>query len=84
VVSKRLQVVLDDKEMREIERAARQRDMSVSEWVRQSLRAARLAEPSLTATKKIQVVRAAVAHSFPTADVDRMLDEIASGYGSLP
>ena len=83
-MSKRLQVVLDDKEMREIERAARRRDMTVSQWVRQCLRTARLAEPSIDATRKLQVVRAAVMHSFPTADVEQMLGEIASGYGALP
>jgi hypothetical protein len=83
-MSKRLQVVLDDKEMREIERAARRRDMTVSQWVRQCLRAARLAEPSVDASKKLQVVRASVVHAFPTADVDQMLGEIASGYGQLP
>ena len=83
-MSKRLQVVLDDKEMREIERAARRRDMTVSEWVRQCLRAGRLAEPSADSAKKLQVVRAAVVHSFPTSDVEQMLGEIASGYGALP
>lgn len=83
-MSKRLQVVLDDKEMREIERAARRRDLTVSEWVRQSLRAARLAEPGSDSTKKLQVVRAAATHSFPTSDIDQMLGEIASGYGALP
>lgn len=83
-MSKRLQVVLDDKEMREIERAARRRDMTVSEWVRQSLRAARTAEPTFDATKKLQVVRAATAHAFPTSDIDKMLGEIAAGYDSLP
>jgi hypothetical protein len=83
-MSKRLQVVLDDKEMREIERSARLRNMSLSEWVRQSLRAARLAEPVGDPTRKLQVVRAAVAHTFPTADIDQMLGEIEAGYGRLP
>ena len=83
-MSKRLQVVLDDKEMREIERAARRREMTVSEWVRQTLRSARLAEPTIDATKKLQVVRAAIGHTFPTTDIDQMLGEIASGYGAIP
>jgi hypothetical protein len=83
-MSKRLQVILDDKEMREIERAARRRDLTVSEWVRQCLRAARMEEPSGDVTKKLRVVRAAAGHAFPTADIGQMLGEIASGYGSLP
>jgi hypothetical protein len=83
-MSKRLQVVVDDKEMREIERAAKQQDMTVSEWVRKSLRMARLAVPGGDAKKKLAVVRAAVHHSFPVADIDQMLGEIAAGYGELP
>jgi hypothetical protein len=80
-MSKRLQVVLEDKEMREFERAARQRNMTLSEWVRQSLRAARLAEPAGDPAKKLQIVRAAVTHAFPTAEIDQMLGEIEAGYG---
>jgi hypothetical protein len=80
-MSKRLQIVVDDKELREIERAARQRDLSVSEWVRQSLRAARLSQPSGDPAKKLQVIRAAAKHAFPTADIDQMLGEIEAGYG---
>ena len=83
-MSKRLQVVLDDKEMRDIERAARSRNVSLSEWVRQSLRAARLAEPVGSPTKKLQVVRAAVGNEFPTADIDQMLGEIEAGYRVEP
>ena len=83
-MSKRLQIVIDDKEMREIERAARRREMTLSQWVRQSLRSARLAEPTVDAAKKLQVVRAAVRHVFPTGDIDQMLSEIASGYGAMP
>ena len=82
-MSKRLQVVLDDKEMREIERAARLRNMTLSEWVRQSLRAARLANPVGDHNKKLQVVRAAAQHAFPTADIEQMLVEIESGYRTV-
>jgi hypothetical protein len=79
-MSKRLQIVIDDKEMREIERAARKRELTVSEWVRQSLRAARLGQPSGDTAKKLQVVRAAAKHTFPTADIDQMLGEIEAGF----
>jgi hypothetical protein len=80
-MSKRLQVVLDDKELREIERAARQRGLTVSEWVRQSLREARRLERIGPPTRKLQVIRASVEHSFPTADIDQMIGEIEAGYG---
>jgi hypothetical protein len=79
-MSKRLQVILDEAEYAEVERAARRRRMTVSEWVRQSLRKARRAEPEGSESKKIDVVRAAAEHDFPTAEIDRMLAEIQKGY----
>jgi hypothetical protein len=79
-MSKRLQVILDDVEMREIQRSARVKRLTVAEWVRQALRAARRREPISESGKKMQVIRAAVRHSFPTADLDQMLQEIESGY----
>jgi hypothetical protein len=79
-MSKRLQVILDDAEMREIQRLARRKRMSVAEWVRQALRAARRQQPSTDARKKLEVIRAAVRHSFPTADIDQVLGEIERGY----
>jgi hypothetical protein len=79
-MSKRLQVVLDDAEARDIRRLARRQQMTVSEWVRQALRLARRQEPETDQTKKLQVVRAAVRHSYPTADIDQMLTEIEHGY----
>ncbi|HEX9710290.1 MAG TPA: ribbon-helix-helix protein, CopG family [Candidatus Thermoplasmatota archaeon] len=79
-MSKRLQVLLDEAEYRELQRAARSRGMTVSEWVRRSLREARRAEPGRDAGVKLEVVRAAAGHRFPTADIDRMLREIEQGY----
>lgn len=81
-MSKRLQVVLDDAEYREIRSVARQARLSVSEWVRQALRAARREVPSVDADRKLQAVRAAVTCDFPTADMDVMLREIEAGYGT--
>ncbi len=81
-MSKRLQVILDDAEMKEIRRIAQRRRLTVAEWVRQALRAARRQEPEVDGGKKLKVVRAAARHSFPTADVDQMLAEIEQGYQS--
>src|SRR5579864_4958129 len=44
-MAKRLQVILQDAEYREIQRAARSRRMSLAEWVRQALELARRSEP---------------------------------------
>jgi len=80
-MSKRLQVLLKESEYREIRQAARARNLSVAEWVRQALRLVRLNEPSGSADKKIKAVRAALRYEFPTADIDQMLAEIERGYG---
>ena len=84
-MSKRLQVLLDEDELREIQRIARTRRMTVAEWVRQALRSAGQSEPLREAAKKLDVVRAAARHSYPTGDIDQMLGEIEKGYvGQAP
>ena len=79
-MSKRLQVLLEEREMREIHQAARRNRMTVAEWVRQALRAARRREPGSESRKKLDAVKMAAGHSFPTADIDRMLAETERGY----
>ena len=79
-MSKRLQVILDDEEMKEIQRLARLQRTTVAEWVRRALRAARQRQPIESTEKKIHCVRAAVRHTFPTGDIADMLGEIESGY----
>jgi hypothetical protein len=68
--------------MQRIRSLAETQNMSVSEWVRQTLRAAERRSPGSNAEKKIRSIRAAVRHAFPTADVAQMVAEIESGYGS--
>ena len=77
---KRLQVIVQDPEYRDIQRAARLRRMSIAEWVRQALVQARRSEPSREVSSKIEVIRAAARMDFPTADIDQMLREIEQGY----
>ncbi len=79
-MSKRLQVLLEETELREIQRVARAQKMTVAEWVRQTLRVARNCEPSGDIKKKLEVVRAATRHSYPTGDIDQMIAEIERGY----
>ncbi len=81
-MAKRLQVILKDPEYREIKRAARSRQMSIAEWVRQALDLAHRREPVGRVGKKLEVIRAAARLDYPTADIDRMLAEIEMGYGS--
>lgn len=81
-MAKRLQVILKDPEYREVQRAARSRDMSIAEWVRQAMLQARRREPLGTIGKKLEIVRAAARFDFPSGDIDRILDEIEAGYTS--
>jgi hypothetical protein len=55
--------------------------MTTAEWVRTSLRAAREAEGGTDIGQKLMAIRKAATNSFPTADIDVMLEEIERGYG---
>jgi hypothetical protein len=79
-MSKRLQVVLDDAEYRELQKVARKQHMTVSEWVRYALRTMRRREPTQDAARKIAAVREATRHAYPTGDIQEMLAEIERGY----
>ena len=79
-MSHRLQVLLGPDELAAIRAAARRRRQTVSEYVRQTLREARLDEPSSGAAAKLLVVREAAAHAYPTADPEAMEAEIVRGY----
>jgi predicted 2-oxoglutarate/Fe(II)-dependent dioxygenase YbiX len=81
-MSKRLQVLLEEPEIREIQRAARAKRMTVAEWVRGALREARRKEPLGDVAEKIAAIRRAARHSFPSGDIEQMLAEIEKGYGS--
>ena len=79
-MSKRLQVLLDERELRAIQRSASRQQLTVAEWVRQALRAARHAEGTGDAARKLASVHAAMQHEFPSGDIDDMLGEIERGY----
>ena len=79
-MTKRLQVLFEDDELQELQRVARQHRMTTAEWVRRSLRAAREAESGADVGQKLAAVRQAASNSFPTADIESMLDEIERGY----
>jgi len=76
-----MQVLFEEVEFRRIQAAAKARGLSVAEWVRQHLRLAARSTPLGSTQKKLDVVRAAAQHSFPSGDIDQMLEEIERGYG---
>ncbi len=80
-MSHRLQVLVDEGEIREIRAAAERNRLTVAEWVRQALRKQREAEPANTPQAKIAAIEKAYSYSFPTADIEQMNEEISRGYG---
>ncbi len=81
-MSKRLNVEFDDREYREIKRAARRRGLSLSDWVRQSLAEARTRATQRDADRKRAALHEAVRHAFPTGEVEEMIRDIEQGYGT--
>lgn len=79
-MSKRLQVLINDSEYREIQRLARSRRVSIAQWVRSALHLARSQETSGDPSRKLEAVRAAARHSYPVADIGQILSEIEHGY----
>ncbi len=79
-MSKRLQVILDDAELRAVQKAARRARVTTADWVRRALRAARRAQPLSDTPRKLQIVRLAARHEFPAPEIDQMLVEIEQGY----
>jgi hypothetical protein len=83
-MSKRLQVLLDEQEWRDLRRIAKAERLTVAEWVRQALRTARRQRPSRSVEDKLAAIRRGARESFPTADIETMLTEIERGYLSGP
>lgn len=73
-MQKRLQVLLEEEEYREIQGVARRQRVTIAEWVRQALRKARIDHPS-TMDSKLRAIAEASRHNFPTADIHKMLRE---------
>jgi hypothetical protein len=79
-MTKRLQVLLDDDELAEIQAVARRRHQTTAAWVRDALRVARDTASYPETGRKLHVVREAVSHAYPAGDVSDMLEEIERGY----
>ena len=79
-MTKRLQVLLDDDEFRELQESARRRRIPVAELVRQTLRAASSAD----SVAKRRAVETAATYAFPVADIDVLLAEIEVGHAPDP
>ncbi len=79
-MSKRLQVILTEGEYQDLRSLAENEGLTISEWVRQTVRRARRQRSAGDVEQRLTAIRTAARHSFPTADVDQMLREIERGY----
>ncbi|MGI8730671.1 MAG: antitoxin [Solirubrobacteraceae bacterium] len=79
-MSKRLQVLLGEREYSELGQIADRHGVTVSEWVRQAIRSARRREATGDPERKLAALRLSAQHAFPAPDIDQMLSEIRQGY----
>jgi hypothetical protein len=82
IMTKRLQVLLPDTDLRDIQRIARRHNLTTAEWVRRALRDARHVEIGPSVVDKLGAVRRASAHAFPTGTIDDILADIDRGYAN--
>ena len=80
-MTRRLQVLLDDEELAEIQDLARRRHQTTAAWVREALRVARDTTTYPETGRKLRAIREAVAHEYPARDIVDMLHEIEHGFG---
>ena len=79
-MSRRLQVLLSEEEMKEVRKLAAREHVTVGERVRRALRTARAERSALDPQARLKAVRRAAEYSFPTGDIEQMLAEIERGY----
>ena len=64
---------MDEQELAAVRAAAREKGMTVSEWVRVTLREARRETSGGDVDRKLAANRAADRHAYPTADIGEIL-----------
>jgi hypothetical protein len=79
-MTKRLQVLMDDDELRSIQRLARKERVTTAEWVRQRLREAQASRARPDMATKLAAIHLAAQYSAPAPDIEQMLAEIERGY----
>ena len=79
-MTKRLQVLMDDEELRSVQRLARRDRVTTAEWVRQRLREAQVERARPDIASKLAAIRKASTYRAPAPDIEQMLAEIERGY----
>lgn len=81
-MSKRLQVVVDERELEAFEETARVLGLTLSEWVRQTLRTAERDVSRGDVQRKLAAIERACGYPdrAPAPDIEQMNEEIERGY----
>jgi hypothetical protein len=80
-MSKRLQLIINEKEMERLRKCAEREELTLSEWARRALERARREQEAPTAEQKRKALDRALICEHPTGDIDELLTEIERGRG---
>ena len=78
-MSTRLQIVMSEAEVASLRRVARRAGLTVSEWARRALRAARDTQAGPSPDSRLEALARALRCNHPTGDIDDMLADIERG-----
>lgn len=81
-MSIRLQVLLDEEELEEIKKISGEERMTVSAWVRRAIQNEKKSHPQKAFRKKLAALNKAAEYHLPSGNIDEMIADIESGYGS--
>jgi len=79
-MTKRLQVLLEDGELRDIQALAKRRHQTTAAFVRDALRAAREAAEYPLPEAKLRAIREAAGYAYPAGDIEEILAQTEQGY----
>jgi predicted amidophosphoribosyltransferase len=79
LMSRRLQVLLDEREFDQWKRLARRQRITLGEWVRRALRRAASSSAGVDPAMRLQALDEALRCGHPTGGIDEMLAEIERG-----
>jgi hypothetical protein len=78
-MSKRLQIIVSDKEAERLRATAERAGLSLSEWARRALVREEQREGGPDSSRMLAALDRALTLGHPTADIDQMLREVEAG-----
>ena len=80
MMSKRLQVLIDDQSYRFYQNIAKHEGKTLGAWVREAMLKLAATVSSKSQTKKLKHLRQAASACFPSGDIDKIISQIETGY----